>query len=465
MALQITTNINVDFYDKKYIMLNAKQHDDNSRWIAITCYSNGDLFNLSNNQHTAYIRYKKADGNGVLNSCRINHKGEVLVELTEQMLAADGICYVDLIIVNKGSAIVNIDTGEIITVDGSAILSTMAFCINVYEAAVDNSLIESTYEYETNALNDILEKANADYKEVVQLAKSYAVGDAENIRENENFDNSKYYSRLSRSYAIGDADGVRDGEDADNAKYYSEQSANSANNASKSESNAKSHMDSASEHMNTAKSYMDTAEEYMNSTNEHMNTTKGYMDKTKEYMNTVDGYMNTTKGYMNTTQGHMTTTEGYMDNAETYMNNAKTSETNAKDSEVNASNSETVSLNNANKAQSYAVGGTGTRDGEDTNNSQYYYELTKTVVDGLNSGFIPMGTISFSELATAEKATGFTYNIRDDFVTNESFAEGAGKQYTAGTNVYIRYDGMFDCFGGAVSPTATVAEVKEYLGI
>jgi hypothetical protein len=103
---------------------------------------------------------------------------------------------------------------------------------------------------------------------------------------------------------------------------------------------------------------------------------------------------------------------------------------------------------------------------EEYKNTAYEYcGMVKDVVDGLNSGFIPMGTISFSGLATAEKATGFTYNISDDFVTDNTFKEGAGKSYTAGTNVYYTADNYWDCFGGSVSPTATVDEVKEYLGI
>ena len=95
MALQTTTNINVDFQDNRYTLINAKQYDDCSRWITITCYEKGKFYNLSSSKHTAYVRYRKADGHGVLNSCRINTKGEVLVELTEQMLAAEGMCYVD----------------------------------------------------------------------------------------------------------------------------------------------------------------------------------------------------------------------------------------------------------------------------------------------------------------------------------------------------------------------------------
>lgn len=238
MALQTTINISVDFHDNKYVMINAKQYDDCSRWIAVTCYDKGVLWNLSSAQYTAYIRYKKADGNGVLNSCRINSKGEVLVELTEQMLAAEGICYVDLIIVNKGSAIVNVDTGEIITVDDSAILSTMAFCVNVYEVAVDNSVIESSYEYD--ALNKALQKVNADYEEIIQLTKSYAIGDAGGIRENEDFDNAKYYYEQSLINATNAATSEANSKTSEtNAKASETNAKTSENNAKTSEANAK----------------------------------------------------------------------------------------------------------------------------------------------------------------------------------------------------------------------------------
>lgn len=224
MALEIIKNIDVDFYDDKYILINAKQYDSGSRLIAVSCYNQGDQLNLSNNKHSAYVKYRKADKHAVLNYCRINQRGQILIELTEQMLAANGVCYVDLVVVNKGSAIVNIDTGEIITIDNSQILSTMAFCINVYESSIENPEIESSYEYD--ALNNLLEKAEADYAEIIQLSKSYAVGDAYGIRENEDFDNSKYYCEQA---AISAA----------NAKTSEENAKTSETNAKTSETNAK----------------------------------------------------------------------------------------------------------------------------------------------------------------------------------------------------------------------------------
>ena len=71
MAIEIIEKINVDFYDKKYILINAKQYDNSSRWVSITCYNQGDIFNLSANKHSAYVKFRKADGHGVLNYCKI----------------------------------------------------------------------------------------------------------------------------------------------------------------------------------------------------------------------------------------------------------------------------------------------------------------------------------------------------------------------------------------------------------
>ena len=191
MALQSITNINIDFSDKKYTLINAKQYDKKSRYLSVTCYNCGELYQLYSGEHSAYIRYKKPDGYSVFNLCEINSKGKILVELTEQMLASSGICYADLVVVNRGNAVVNKDTGEIVAINDSGVLSTMTFCIDVSEIAVDNSEIESTYNYD--GLNELIEKAETEYSKVIKTAKSWAVGGT-GERTGEDADNSKYYS-------------------------------------------------------------------------------------------------------------------------------------------------------------------------------------------------------------------------------------------------------------------------------
>lgn len=368
MALQITTNINVDFYDNKYVMINAKQYDDRSRLISITCYNQGNPCNLSNNNHTAYIKYRKADGRWVLNCCTINYRGQVLVELTEQMLAASGICYVDLFIVNKGSAIVNIDTGSIVTIDGSSVLTTKAFYIDVQEAVVDNSLIESSDEY--NGLTDLISMAEAEYGEVIQSAKSYAIGTGNTARENDENDNSKYYSKVSKSWAVGDT-GVRTGEDTDNAKYYGEQAHASADAADESEAKALSYM-------NTAKSHKDDAEVAQSKS-------ETAQSKAESAQSAAETAQSKAEAAQNAAEVAQQKAETAQSAAETAEQNAEQASQAAQSSETNAKLSETNSLNNVNLAMSYAVGGTSTRENEDIDNAKYYYELANNIADSLNS--------------------------------------------------------------------------------
>ena len=428
MALQTTTNINIDFYDKKYILINAKQLDKKSRFLSVTCYNHGEPYSINDGEHSAYIRYKKADNNSVFNFCEIDRKGRIIVELTEQMLATDGICCADLVIVNEGGAKVDAQTGEIIGIENTSILSTMPIHIDVTEIAVANSDIESSYEF--NGLNTALEKVEAEYTEVMKTSKSWAVGNT----------------------------GIRDGENTDNAKYYAKQSFNSASAANTSALNAASSEANANEYMDNALTYSQNSQTYMNNAETYMNNAKASETNAKaSETNASASETNAKASETNAKNSEVNAGKSEVD--------AKSSETNASTSEQNAKISETNAMNSANKAQSYAVGGTGTRSNEDNDNAHYYYELTKNIVVGLDSGFIPMGTVTFAELANVEKATGYVYNISDDFVTDESFREGAGRSYTAGVNVYYTANGQWDCFGGVSFPTATVDEVKSYLSI
>ena len=90
--------------------------------------------------------------------------------------------------------------------------------------------------------------------------------------------------------------------------------------------------------------------------------------------------------------------------------NAKDSATNAKKSELNAKDSENNAKKYATEAKSYAVGGTGIREGENTDNSKYYYETIKTLIE--NGG-----------IGTEEKPANIKYySTYGEFKTD--FADG-----------------------------------------
>lgn len=76
-------------------------------------------------------------------------------------------------------------------------------------------------------------------------------------------------------------------------------------------------------------------------------------------------------------------------NAKTSETNAKTYQSNASISASNAKTSETNAGTSAKTAQSWAVGGTGTRTDEDTNNAKYWSSVAKSIAGG---SFDPEGS-------------------------------------------------------------------------
>lgn len=145
------------------------------------------------------------------------------------------------------------------------------------------------------------------------------------------------------------------------------------------------------------------------------------------------------------------------DSATNAANSASTATTKANAASTSASNADTY----AKKAQSYAVGGTGTRTGEDSDNSKYYYEQAKSISEGLSGALRPMGTVDFADLPNLSNvAEGDMYNVFDGFVTTDDFKEGSGLTIPAGANVYKTADGMWDVLAG--SPVTGVRGNAEF---
>lgn len=103
----------------------------------------------------------------------------------------------------------------------------------------------------------------------------------------------------------------------------------------------------------------------------------------------------------------------------------------------------------ATKSKSYAVGGTGSREGEDADNAKYYYEQVKDVSEGIKGGLQPRGTVAFADLPQLDDAVvGWMFNISDEFTTTADFKEGAGNVIPAGSNIYKTSDEKWDVLAG-----------------
>lgn len=134
-------------------------------------------------------------------------------------------------------------------------------------------------------------------------------------------------------------------------------------------------------------------------------------------------------------------------------------------------------------SKSWAVGGTGTRQGEDTNNSEhwsrqsqahsdmsrswaigegnmrpdeavnsakYFAEQAGRIVDAAGSGgLIPMGTVTFENLPASGMKRGWMYNVSNDFTSDSRFEDGAGIKYKAGSNAYYTAGGKWDVLTGS----------------
>lgn len=267
MSLQDIKQLNIDFSTQKYVSLDVKQYDRNSRFILVSCYKNGEFLSINNDIYHAYVRYRKADNYGVFNDCQVTKDGKVLIELTEQMLSVAGLSYVDLVIydiVDISVEVTNNDNGmpQIINTDNTSILSTMTFIVNVVESVFDNMDITSSTEY--NALNNLLIEANRDYTNIITYCRQSEL----NAKESEN--NAKISEINAKS--------------SENSASLSASNASvSESNASQSEANAKSSEDSSLLYMNNSKSYMDNAKLSENASKESETNALNSANLSKSY--------------------------------------------------------------------------------------------------------------------------------------------------------------------------------------
>ena len=103
-----------------------------------------------------------------------------------------------------------------------------------------------------------------------------------------------------------------------------------------------------------------------------------------------------------------------------------------------------------NLTRSYAVGDTGTREGEETDNSKYYYTKCKDISDSIPGPLKPIRTVVFGNLPElSASSAGDMYNISNEFVTDERSKEGSGNIIRLGSNVYKTTDGFWDVLTGS----------------
>ena len=181
--------IAVDFINPSYNISRAKRLD-NARYIVCTLTENGVPRSVKENE-VARIRLQKPDKTYIYNDCDIIEDGRVLITLTEQILAVEGNAVCDIQLTDEETEI---------------IYSTKNFIINVDKTAVDNSIIESSNEF--NAFNNLIstnKKLNEELKTNEQIR---------NVNEDERIENEKIRQKNESNRGIAeikreDAESIR----------------------------------------------------------------------------------------------------------------------------------------------------------------------------------------------------------------------------------------------------------------
>lgn len=162
---------------------------------------------------------------------------------------------------------------------------------------------------------------------------------------------AEYYANLAKSYAVGTNNEVRDGDVTDNSKFYCQKAAQHAKDASDAVSNVKKSELSASKYSDDA---AESAKQAAKSAKDASESAKDASESAKQADKSADNAKKTEQTIDNkasSTLANMTTKEG---NAKKY----------------------------ADLARSYAVGTNNeVRDGDATDSSKYYWELVKNAID------------------------------------------------------------------------------------
>lgn len=277
ITIDLTANNNFDY-------IRAVQGDTRTRYVHITLLDNEIPYNLSDIEPV--LRGSKPDGTTIFNHCEISENNEIIVELTSQILAAAGTGKYEVALYKT---------------DGQdEALTSFPFDIYVSPAACNIGNITSSNEFtelsgiikNIDSINQDVESAKDSAENARQSADQAAASaaDAAGSAEQAGLKAAEALSAsgLSKSWAVGET-GLREDEDTDNSKYYSQLSSN---------------------HMDSARSYMDMTESYKNDTALLKETASDSADTASSKAADASRYADLSKSYAIGTDGTVREDDG-----------------------------------------------------------------------------------------------------------------------------------------------------------
>ncbi len=260
MNFKTIQNLSIDFNQKGYKTINAKQYDKETRYVVVHCTDNGTFVPLDDTVY-ANARTMTADGRALLDPATIQDDGTILLELDDTLLAAPGRATTQIDIYQSGT---------------EKRLTTMSFFINIEPSVYGDNAIMASDEF--NALTELIKKVTKDYEYVIEESKKHA----DNAKASE--DNAAGFAANAASSATDAANSATEAAgqaanaqnsataaareaaasesfataaklSADNANVSETNAADSANDAANSADAASDKADEASAHADMSRSY------------------------------------------------------------------------------------------------------------------------------------------------------------------------------------------------------------------
>ncbi len=246
MNFKTIQNLSIDFNQKGYKTINAKQYDKETRYVVVHCTDNGTFVPLDDTVY-ANARTMTADGRALLDPATIQDDGTILLELDDTLLAAPGRATTQIDIYQSGT---------------EKRLTTMSFFINIEPSVYGDNAIMASDEF--NALTELIKKVTKDYEYVIEESKKHAdnAKASEDNAANSASEAAKQAANAQESAttaaqiaAASESFATAAKLSADNANVSETNAADSANDAANSADAASDKVDEASAHADMSRSY------------------------------------------------------------------------------------------------------------------------------------------------------------------------------------------------------------------
>ena len=256
-------------------------------------------------------------------------------------------------------------------------------------------------------------------------------------------------AKLAQSYAKGGTSS-RTGEDTDNALYYKNQASSSASSASGSATTADTHAKTSEAWAKGTKGGTAVS----SGDDQYNNHSKYWANQSASSASSASGSATTATNQRKEAEAWAVGKKDGTDVQSTdsqYHNNSKYYSEQASSSATSASGSATASSNSAKESKSYAVGGTSSRTGEDTDNAKYYLEQAEAVAESIPEDYSELSD-DVGQLKNALMLQEETIPDTVQTITFDSAGNVSAITHTA-NNVAVRTDAF--TFG-----TDTITEVR-----